>query len=68
MKTLDRRRLRVAAKTPPRALLWLVLVSALTGPSHPTAPALCPNGRRVVGLELSIGAYHLVTMAFRCEP
>lgn len=67
MKTSDRRRLAAAAKTPPRALLWIILASALSGPSHPTPAMLCPRGHRVAGLELSIGTLHVVTAAFRCE-
>lgn len=68
MKTSNRRRRSVAAKNPAPALVWLVVASALTGPSHPIPAAICPNEHRVAGLELSIGAYHVVTTAFRCEP
>jgi hypothetical protein len=66
MKNSTRRKGIAAGKTHPRALIWLVLASALCGPSHPTATTVCAGGEPIVALELSVGAYHVLTSAFRC--
>jgi hypothetical protein len=53
-------------KIPPRVLVWIVLASSVCEPTGPTRTTPCASGTRIVDLELSIGAYHIVAAAFRC--
>jgi len=67
MKNANRQK-DAAARKAPHALVWLVLGSSLCGAAQPVTTTPCVNGERIIALEFVVGAYHVVTSAFRCNP